>query len=106
MPTGIVDYNRGGEQNSEDEEELKIRVASELGFGSGPPNSQTKIHNMSAKNLLAKAMEIEIRRSREALRTDVWLASVHYDNVKTLSGTLHLLTNFEAKILADQPDID
>jgi len=61
---------------------------------------------MSAKNLLAKAMEIEIRRSREALRTDVWLASVHYDNVKTLSETLHLLTNFEARILADQPDID
>lgn len=61
---------------------------------------------MSAKNLIIKAMEIEIRRSREALRTDVLLASVHYDNVKTLSGTLHLLTNFEASILADQPDID
>ena len=61
---------------------------------------------MSAKNLIAKAMESEIRRSREALRTDVWLASVHYDNVKTLSETLHLLTNFESKLLFDQPDID
>lgn len=65
-----------------------------------------KIHNMSAKNLIADAMEIEIRRTREALRTDVYIASVHYDNVKRLSGTLHLLTNFEARILADQPDID
>ena len=61
---------------------------------------------MNAKKLIAKAMEIEIRRTREALRTDVWLASIHYDNVKTLSETLHLLTNFEASILADQPDID
>jgi hypothetical protein len=61
---------------------------------------------MSAKNLIANAMEIEIRRTREALLTDVWLASVHYENVKTLSGTLHLLTDFEARILADQPDID
>jgi len=61
---------------------------------------------MDAKNLIANAMEIEIRRSREALRTDVWVASVHYDNVKTLSETLHLLTHFETMILADQPDID
>jgi hypothetical protein len=61
---------------------------------------------MNAKKLVAKAMEIEIRLTREALPTDVYTASVHYDNVKTLSGTLHLLTNFEAKILADQPDID
>ena len=61
---------------------------------------------MNAKKLLADAMETQIRLTREALRTDVWLASVHYDNVKTLSETLHLLTNFEARILADQPDID
>ena len=78
----------------------------ELGFRLESTNSQTKIHNMSAKNLIANAMEIEIRRSREALLTDVWIASVHYDNVKTLSGTLHLLTNFEASILADQPGVD
>ena len=61
---------------------------------------------MNSKKLLADAMETQIRLTREALRTDVWLASVHYDNVKTLSETLHLLTNFEASILADQPDID
>ncbi len=61
---------------------------------------------MDGKNLIAKAMEIEISRTRESLPTDVYTASVHYENVKRLSDTLHLLTNFEAKILADQPDID
>jgi len=60
----------------------------------------------STKKLVAKAMAIEIRRTREALGTDIYTASVHYDNVKRLSDALHLLTNFEAKILADQPDID
>jgi hypothetical protein len=61
---------------------------------------------MDGKNLIAKAMGIEISRTREALPTDVYTASIHYDNVKRLSDTLHLLTNFEAKILADQTDID
>jgi hypothetical protein len=103
VPTGVFDHHCVGHEEAE---ALKIRVASDLGFGSAPPNSQTKIHNMDAKNLIANAMEIEIRRSREALRTDVWVASVHYDNVKTLSETLHLLTHFETMILADQPDID
>jgi hypothetical protein len=60
----------------------------------------------STKKLFAKAMAIEIRRTSEALPTDVYTASVHYDNVKRLSDALHLLTNFEAKILADQPGVD
>lgn len=61
---------------------------------------------MSAKNIIAKAMEIEIGRTRSAMFKDGRIAMFHYTNVKTLSGTLHLLTNFEARILADQPDID
>ena len=62
--------------------------------------------NMNAKKLVTKAMAIEISRTRASLPTDIYTASVHYDNVKRLSYTLNLLTNFEAKILTDQPDID
>jgi len=59
---------------------------------------------MNAKKLVTKAMEIEISRTRESLPTDIYTASVHYDNVKRLSGTLHLLANFEARIISSSTD--
>lgn len=60
---------------------------------------------MPARKLIASAMEIEIRKTRSVLHTDTALAAVHYENVKLLSALLHMLGDFEYKLVADESDL-
>ena len=55
---------------------------------------------------LIDAMQVNVTKGRKAFSTDVALAGKYLENVKMLSETLHLVTNFEANLLSSNVDID
>lgn len=65
-------------------------------------NFKTK---MSTRKMISLAIQCEMVLLQANLANNPTKAMTHYDNVQRLSDTLHLLTNFEASLLA-QLDVD
>jgi hypothetical protein len=60
---------------------------------------------MSARNVIASVMEIEISKARSVLYTDTCTACVHYENVKMLSSILNMIDNFEYNLVSDESEL-
>jgi hypothetical protein len=67
-----------------------------------PPPAEPSVNRKG----LIDAMQVNVTKGREAFSTDVALAGKYLETVKTLSETLHLVTNFEANLLSSNVDID